>query len=207
MRSRDRPPSDPLRCPARCPVARNEAHVNPGNAEASPTIERLDPAGYVAAIPALAGLLKDAVDGGASVNFLAGVTVDEAAAWWHDRIAQVIDGSVTPLVARDPEGRIVGSTIIIRSRNPNSPHRAEIGKVLVHRAARRRGLGRALMEAAEATARADGRWLLMLDTHTGSEAEAMYVALGWQRLGEVPNHSMTADGRLSPATFFWKDLR
>ena len=63
------------------------------------------------------------------------------------------------------------------------------------------------MEAAETLARDEGRWLLMLDTHTGSEAEAMYVALGWQRLGVIPNHSLTASGRLNPATYFWKDLR
>jgi GNAT superfamily N-acetyltransferase len=172
-----------------------------------PTIQRLDAGGYVAAIPALAELLTDAVEGGASVNFLADVTTDEAASWWRDRVAQVADGSITALVARDREGRIVGSTLIIRSRNPNSPHRAEIGKVLVHRRARRRGIARALMAAAETIARADGRWLLILDTHTGSEAEAMYVALGWQRLGEIPNHSLTADGRLNAATYFWKDLR
>ncbi len=172
-----------------------------------PIIERLDVAGYLGAIPALADLLMDAVDSGASVNFLAGVTADEAAAWWSDRVAQVADGSITALVARDSDGRVVGSTLIIRSRNPNSPHRAEIGKVLVHRQARRRGIARALMETAETIARDDGRWLLILDTHTGSEAEAMYVALGWQRAGQIPNHSLTADGRLNAATYFWKDLR
>jgi GNAT superfamily N-acetyltransferase len=92
----------------------------------------------------------------------------------------------------------------MRSRNQNSPHRAEIGKVLVHRSARRRGLGRALMEAAEARARADGRWLLILDTEAGSAADAFYRSLGWQELGTMPNRS---DGILAPTTYFWKDLR
>ena len=64
--------------------------------------------------------------------------------------------------------RIVGSTLLIRSRNPNSPHRAEIGKVLVLQSARRRGIATALMDAAEDRARADGRWMLLLDTVTGS---------------------------------------
>ena len=35
-------------------------------------IEAIDPAAYDAAIEGLGALLKDAIDGGASVNFLAG---------------------------------------------------------------------------------------------------------------------------------------
>jgi GNAT superfamily N-acetyltransferase len=178
-----------------------------------PAIAVLDHDGYVAAIPGLAALLVDAVEGGASVNFLAGVTVQEAEAWWRARIPQVADGTITAFVARparDAEGgaaEILGSTLLIRSLNPNSPHRAEIAKVLVHRSARRRGLGRALMAAAEARARHDGRWLLVLDTQAGTAAEALYRATGWQQLGTMPNHSLRADGVLAPTVFFWKDLR
>jgi len=183
-------------------------------------IETLDPASYRAAIPGLAALLVDAVEGGASVNFLAGVTHDDAAAWWAARIVDIDAGTTTAFVAieRDTEGvddlddrrrpgRIVGSTLLIRSRNANSPHRAEIGKVIVHRSARRRGLGRALMAAAEARARADGRWLLILDTEAGSAADALYRSLGWQVLGTMPNHAYRSDGVLAPTTYFWKDLR
>lgn len=173
------------------------------------TVATLSADDYEAAIPGLAALLVDAVDGGAGVNFLAGVTVDETAAWWRDRLDQVRDGTITAFVVRDPDdpSRILGSTILIRSRNPNSPHRAEIGKVLVHRSARRRGLGRALMTAAEDHARAEGRWLLLLDTQQGSAADAMYRALGWHVFGVVPNHAMLTDGTLSTTTYFWKDLR
>jgi GNAT superfamily N-acetyltransferase len=171
------------------------------------TIERLDPATYEASIPALAELLKDAVDGGAGVNFLAGVTTAETAGWWRERVALVADGTITPIVARDPEGRIVGSTLLIRSRNQNSMHRAEIGKVIVHRRARRQGIGRRLMEAAEAEARADRRWLLILDTVSGSAADALYRATGWQVLGTMPDHGRLPTGELRPTTYFWKDLR
>lgn len=170
-------------------------------------IERLDPTAYVASIPALAELIQDSVEGGAGVNFLAGVTTDDAAAWWRERIPLVADGTISVFVANDAGGRIVGSTILIRSRNQNSMHRAEIGKVLVLRAARRRGVGRALMEAAEAEARADGRWLLVLDTVAGSAADALYRSMGWQELGTMPNHGRLPDGTLSPTTYFWKDLR
>jgi GNAT superfamily N-acetyltransferase len=170
------------------------------------TIRELDADEYRAAIPQLAALLVDAVDSGAAVNFLAGVTHDEAAAWWTERIDQVRDGVISPFVALDGE-TVVGSTLLIRSRNPNSPHRAEIGKVLVLQSARRRGIGAALMAAAEDRARADGRWMLILDTVTGSAAEAMYRALGWQELGVMPNHALATDGTPAPTTFFWKDLR
>lgn len=173
-----------------------------------PVVVALDAAAYEAAVPGLAALLVDSVASGAGVNFMAGVTVAEAAAWWTARITAVADGTVTPFVAIDgATGRIVGSTLLIRSPNPNSPHRAEIGKVLVHSSARRRGLGRALMAAAEERARSDGRWLLILDTVTDSAAESMYRALGWQVLGVMPNHSFRPDGTLWPTTFFWRDLR
>ena len=170
------------------------------------TIRELDADGYRAAIPGLAALLVDAVDGGASVNFVAGVTEAQAAAWWTERIDQVRDGVITPLVAVDGE-TVVGSLLLIRSTNPNSPHRAEIGKVLVHRFARRRGIGAALMRAIEERARSDGRWMLVLDTVTGSAAESMYRALGWNELGVMPNHALLTDGTPAPTTFFWKDLR
>jgi GNAT superfamily N-acetyltransferase len=177
-------------------------------------IAALDTDAYVAAIPGLAALLIDAVEGGASVNFLAGVTEQQAEAWWRARIPEIADGTTTALVARRPSagadpgnGTIMGSTLLIRSRSQNSPHRAEIGKVLVDRSARRLGLGRALMDAAEERARADDRWLLILDTEAGSAADAFYRSLGWQELGTMPNHAYRADGVLAPTTYFWKDLR
>jgi GNAT superfamily N-acetyltransferase len=169
-------------------------------------IVRLSGAEYQAAIPDLAALVVDAVAGGAGVNFLAGVGVDEAAGWWSARVESVEAGTVTPLVAFDGP-RLVGSVILIRATNPNSPHRAEIGKVLVHRTVRRRGIGAALMHAVEALARAEGRWLLVLDTETGSAGEALYRSLGWVETGIVPDYALAVDGQPAAATFFWKDLR
>ena len=169
-------------------------------------IAALSVADYEAAIPGLASLLVDAVDGGASVNFLAGVDEAAAAGWWRGRIGAVADGTISPFVAFDGE-RVVGSVLLIRSPNPNSPHRAEIAKVIIHRTVRRRGLGTALMSAAEATARAEGRWLLVLDTETGSSAEAFYRSTGWHESGTIPNYALLTDGTLAPATWYWKDLR
>lgn len=170
-------------------------------------IEALDPASYDASLEALGALLKDAVDGGASVNFLAGATQAETEGWWASRSAAVAAGTITVFVARDGDGRIVGSTLLERSINPNSPHRAEIGKVIVHRSARRQGLGSALMRAAEDQARAEGRWMLILDTVTGSPAAAMYEALGWQTAGTIPDYALDTSGRPEAATYYFKDLR
>jgi GNAT superfamily N-acetyltransferase len=151
--------------------------------------------------------LKDAVDGGASVNFVAGVTPEEAEAWWAARTAAVGSGVITVFVARDGNDRIVGSTLLERSTNPNSPHRAEIGKVIVHRSMRRQGLGRLLMGAAEDRARAEGRWMLILDTVAGSPAAAMYEALGWQTVGTIPGYALNVSGEPEAATYYYKDLR
>lgn len=169
-------------------------------------ILELDADAFRAAIPGLAELTLDVVRGGSSVNFLADLTHAEAAAWWEARAGSVSDGTTTAFVASSA-GRIVGSTLLIRAPQPNAPHRAEIGKVLVHRDARRRGVGRALMLAAEARARADGRWLLVLDTVTGSPADGFYRTLGWQEAGAIPNFALEPDGRMVSTTYFWKDVR
>ena len=170
-------------------------------------VEALDAADYEAAIPELAALLVDAVDSGSSVNFMAGATTEQTAGWWHARVVAVQRGKITLFVARDDSGRIVGSTLIDRSINPNSPHRAEIGKVLVHSSARRQGIATALMTAAEERARSEGRWMLILDTATGSAAAALYESLGWQAAGTIPAYAFTVDGAPESATYYYKDLR
>ena len=174
--------------------------------DASPDIRELGVEAYRVAIPGLAELVVDAVHGGASINFLATFTVPEAAAWWEARVGSVANGVITPIVAVDGD-RVIGSVLLMRSTNANSPHRAEIGKVIVHRDARRRGVASALMRAAEERARADGRWMLVLDTVTGSDADAMYRALGWNETGTVPDYAQLPNGSPWAATFFWKDLR
>ena len=170
-------------------------------------VRALDVGAYRAAIPELSALIVDAVAGGAGITFLGGVTVEKAGAWWRSLEPDVASGRTTPFVAVDEEGRIVGSTLLVRSAYENSPHRAEIGKVIVLGSHQRRGLASALMAAAEERARADGRWLLVLDTVEGSAAEALYRSLGWQTTGVVPNFAMNPDGVPQAATFFWKDLR
>ncbi len=170
------------------------------------TCDQLDAATFAAAIPALSEILADAVESGASVNFVKPFPVSAATAYWTSRIAEVAAGDIRPIVAR-LAGEVVGCALLVPSRKPNSPHRATVEKVLVHRRARRQGVATGLMGAIDAAALADGRWLLLLDTTTGSDADRLYRRLGWVPFGQVPNHALTADGVLSDTTYFYRDLR
>jgi ribosomal protein S18 acetylase RimI-like enzyme len=90
---------------------------------------------------------------------------------------------------------------------PNQQHRAEVLKLLVHPRARRRGIARALMIAAEAVAQAEGRTLLTLDTWTGRAAEGLYLSLGYVAAGVIPRYargSLTPE--LEPTTIMYKEL-
>jgi GNAT superfamily N-acetyltransferase len=76
---------------------------------------------------------------------------------------------------------VCGTVQLVLDQPENQPHRAELSKMLVHRRALRQGLGAALMRAAEATARACGKTLLVLDT-ADDEAERLYERLGYALL-------------------------
>ncbi len=95
---------------------------------------------------------------------------------------------------------------VILALPPNQPHRGEIAKLLVHRAARKRGIAARLMDAAEAEARAEGKTLLVLDTVTGDAAERLYERLGWTRVGVIPGYALYPDGRPCATTVFWKRI-
>lgn len=153
----------------------------------------------------LAALLVDAVEHGASVNFMAGLTEAEAEAFWT-RLMPGFAAGTQVLLAAEAAGRIVGTVIVFFAPQPNAPHRAEIGKMLVHSAFRRRGLGVRLLTAAEARARAAGRSLLVLDTETGSAGDRLYRRCGWREVGTVPGFAYTTDGRLADATIFMKKI-
>lgn len=169
------------------------------------TIRELDVAEAEARLGELAAILVDAVAHGASVNFLAGFTNEEAAAFWRGQLPGLADGSRHLLVADDGQ-RLVGTVVLSKAPQPNQQHRADVGKMLVLSEARRRGLGRRLLEAVEALAASQGRNLLMLDTHTGSAGERLYSGAGWTAFGVVPGHALTPDGTPAPTSFFYKQL-
>ena len=153
----------------------------------------------------LADILVEAVAQGASVNFMAGFSRGEAMAFWRDQVSGIGKGGRHLIVAEDG-GRLVGTVVLTLAPQPNAPHRAEVGKMLVRPEWRRRGLGRRLLAAAEARALAAGRTLLLLDTESGSGGDRLYRSCGWTEYGRVPGHAFTPDGRLAETTMFYKRL-
>ena len=154
---------------------------------------------------ALAALLQDSVDGGASVGFLPPLDRGEADAYWQG-VASAVDGGARLLwIARDA-GALVGSVQIQLEERANGVHRAELMKLMVLTGARRRGIGRALMLAAEAEARRRGRTTLVLDTRQGDPSERLYRSLGWIFAGAIPRYAKSADGVLHATAFYYRLL-
>jgi len=156
-------------------------------------------------VPALSRVLIDCVEGGASVSFMLPMTWDKADAFWRSVAEGVAAGERILLVAEDG-GEILGTVQVILKQPENQPHRADIAKMLVHRKARRRGLGAALMRAAEDAAGRAGKTVLVLDTVTGSDGERLYARLGWQRVGVIPNYALWPQGGLCDTTYFHKQI-
>jgi len=175
------------------------------NAAPAITIRALVAAEAETRLDALAAVLVDAVAHGASVNFLAGFTTAEAAAFWRKQLPALAAGT-TRLFVAEAEGRLLGTVLLAFAPQPNAPHRAEIGKMLVHSSVRRQGLGRRLLSTAEAAARDAGRTLLMLDTESGSAGDLLYRRCGWVEIGRVPDHAFRPEGRLAETTLFYKQL-
>ena len=168
------------------------------------TLTALDGPQAHASATALAEVLLDCVAGGASVSFMADLSPARAEAFWHRVADGVAAGERVLLVARDATGRIDGTVQLVLDLPDNQPHRGDVAKMLVHRRARRQGLARRLLGAVEAAARQHRRDLLVLDTVTGGDAERLYAACGWQRVGEVPGYALFPDGRPCGTTFFYK---
>jgi len=157
-----------------------------------------------AQIDALGELLIDCVEGGASVSFMLPLSRAKALAFWQGVAGAVRRGERALMVAEDATG-IVGTVQLVLEQPENQPHRADLVKMLVHRRARRRGLGAALMQEAERVARDCGKSLLVLDT-ASEDADRLYARLGWQRCGVVPGYALLPQGGLCATTYFYRVL-
>ena len=155
-------------------------------------------------LQALAELLIDCVDGGASVSFMHPLSMTKALAFWRGIAESAARGERVLLIAEDSSG-IVGTVQVILDQPENQPHRADVAKMLVHRRARRQGLGESLMQAAEQAARECGKTLLVLDTASG-DAERLYARLGWQRCGVIPGYALFPNGEPCDTTYFYRLL-
>jgi GNAT superfamily N-acetyltransferase len=155
-------------------------------------------------IEQLAEVLVDCVEGGASVSFMHPLSRAKAADFWRRLAAEVADGRRLLFAAFDADG-IAGTVQLNFDLPENQPHRADVSKMLVHRRARRRGIGAALMRAAEDGARAAGKTLLVLDT-ASREAARIYERLGWKCVGEVPDYALWPQGGLCATNFYYRKL-
>jgi GNAT superfamily N-acetyltransferase len=135
------------------------------------------------------------------------LSLENAQAFWRSVADGVVANQRALLIAKDrATDQVQGTVQIILDQPENQPHRADIAKMLVHRRARRQGLAAALMRAAETTARAAGKTLLVLDTATGSDAERLYQRMGWNRVGIIPGYALWPDGRPCATTYYYKSL-
>jgi GNAT superfamily N-acetyltransferase len=132
------------------------------------------------------------------------MTLPKTLAFWQRIGRDVERGARIVLVAED-EGGIVGTVQIVLEQPENQPHRADISKMLVHRRARRRGIGAALMRAAEDAAREAGKSLLVLDT-ASDDAERLYARLGWTLVGVIPDYALWPAGGFCPTSVFYRKL-
>jgi len=170
------------------------------------TVRRLSVNEARASIEALADVLSDCVEGGASVSFMWPLARERALGFWRSVADGVARGERVLLVAQDASGGIVGTVQLVTAMPDNQPHRADVAKMLVHRRARRTGIAGRLLAALDAVAREEGKTVLMLDTVTGGDAERLYERAGWQRAGVVPKFALMPDGAFCATTFFYKHL-
>ncbi|MFD1744634.1 GNAT family N-acetyltransferase [Rhizobium helianthi] len=153
----------------------------------------------------LCEVLADCINGGASLGFMLPFEPKDAMPYWRDVQSHVALGQTLFAVAKR-DGKVVGTVQVGLAQKPNQPHRGDVMKLLVHRAARGLGLSRKLMACVEAEAALQGRSLLVLDTATGSEAEAIYPRLGWQKVGVVPDYALWPQGGFCDTTIFYKRI-
>ena len=155
---------------------------------------------------ALADVLVDCVEGGASIGFMLPFGHDRAEAFWMSVLESASRGERIVLVAEDREsGDLAGVVQVILTAPENQPHRGEISKMMVHRRHRRQGVAEGLMGAAERVACDAGKTLLVLDT-ASVDAERLYQRLGWHRVGVIPDYALWPGGGLVDTTIFYKDL-
>jgi len=158
-------------------------------------------------LDALAGVLRAVVYDGAGVSFVVPFSFEEARAFWLENVLPGVRARTRRVLVARLEGRIAGTVQIDLATPPNQRHRAEVLKLLVHPAARRRGIARALMIAVEPIALAEGRTLLTLDTWTGKAAEALYASLGYVAAGVIPSYARgSLTPGLEPTTIMYKHL-
>ena len=153
----------------------------------------------------LTALLTDAINNGASVGYVLPVEHNMINAYWRAIAEDVSAGSIALFAIRENE-HIAASAQLAFCGKPNGRHRAEVQKVLVHSAHRRKGFGGRLMRAIEAHAFNCQRSLLVLDTETDSAGQRLYEATGYTAAGIIPRFAIGNSGGFVPTTYMYKIL-
>lgn len=169
------------------------------------TIHSLSAADAAALRPQLVALIRQTVDSGASIGFLLPMGADEAEAYWQG-VEEALAGPYRILLAASDGEQVLGSVQLDLAAKPNAPHRAEVMKLMVLPAARRQGIGRALMEAIESRAAEIGRTTIILDTREGDPSEQLYQGLGYVRAGIIPQYVIDEKGEMSATVVYYKLL-
>jgi acetyltransferase len=125
---------------------------------------------------------------------------------WYREVVASLDDAARILVVGEEGDEIVAMAQLVFSGATNADHRAEVQRVGVASRMRGRGIGRELMEALEKVALESRLSLLWLTTHDGTEACAFYEAIGYTKLGVMPDYSRRPDGTLWPGAFYFKVL-
>jgi RimJ/RimL family protein N-acetyltransferase len=104
------------------------------------------------------------------------------------------------------DGELVGRLSLARDPHPASRHVADLG-LMVSSRHRRRGIGRALLAAAETWARGAGVTKLELHVFPHNEpARALYGACGFEQEGFRVGHYRRANGEIVDAILMAKHL-
>ena len=123
---------------------------------------------------ALADVLVDCVNGGASVSFLAPLERADAESFFARLVEEVRHGHRI-LLAAFAGNQLIGTVQVVLAMPPNQPHRADVAKLLVLQSSRGQGIAAQLMEHVEEASRRAGKTVLVLDTATGGAAERLYT--------------------------------
>ncbi|WP_316195205.1 MULTISPECIES: GNAT family N-acetyltransferase [unclassified Bradyrhizobium] len=153
----------------------------------------------------LADMLMETVAGGATLNFMHPLAKSAALAFWQKSFESVASGNRIILGALDGT-RLVGTLSILLDCGDNQSHRCEIGKVMTSLSHRGKGIGSQLVAAAERTARARQRSLMVVTTATGGTAHNLYERMGFVHAGTIPYFGSDPYGKMEGCMFYWKQI-
>lgn len=168
-------------------------------------IAPITPDALPALVPALSDILIETVGLGASVGFLAPLSLDEAVAFWG-RIGEALKGGERLMWGAWEGETLVGTVQIVVGMPGNQQHRIDLVKLMTRPSARGGGIGAALTLAAEAEATRLGKTLVVLDTVAGNPAQRLYERLGYRAAGVIPDYARSSAGPLEATCLMYKRL-